>query len=164
VLLEIEVVGVRTVDASDLVNVTESLSGDQRGLGAGALKDGVDTSFTFIAMMISCLGLYGLSSYMAERRIKEIGVRKVLGASLSQIVNLMSMESLKLILIAFLIAAPLSWYGMNKWLEDFAYRTNIDLMVFLYAGIGAMVIALTTVGFESIKAATGNPVKSLRTE
>lgn len=122
------------------------------------------TSFTMIAMLISCLGLYGLSSYMAERRIKEIGVRKVLGASVKQIVGLMSTEFLKLIFIAFVIAVPLSWYSMNMWLQDFAFRTNIDVMVFVYAGMGAMTIAILTVGFESIKAATANPVNSLKSE
>ncbi len=124
----------------------------------------VISSFTVIAMMISCLGLYGLSSYMAERRIKEIGVRKVLGASVHQIVNLMSKEFIRLILIAFIIAAPLSWYAMNEWLQDFAYRIDMDVMLFIYAGTGALVIALATVGFESIKAAASNPVKSLRSE
>jgi putative ABC transport system permease protein len=122
------------------------------------------TGFTMIAMIISCLGLYGLSSYMAERRVKEIGVRKVLGASVSQIVSLMSREFVKLILIAIIIAVPLSWYAMSQWLQDFAYRVDINIIVFLYAGIGAITIALLTVGFESIKAATGNPVNSLRTE
>lgn len=122
------------------------------------------TSFTIIAMIISCLGLYGLSSYMAERRIKEIGIRKVMGASVVQIVNLMSREFLKLILIAFAIAVPLAWYAMNQWLADFAYRIEIDVMVFFVAGLGAIVIALITVGFESVKAAVGNPIHSLRSE
>lgn len=122
------------------------------------------TTFTAIAMIISCLGLYGLSSYMAERRVKEIGIRKVLGANVSQIVNLMSKEFIKLIIIAFAIAMPLSWYVMDQWLSDFAYRIEIDIIIFFVAGLGAITIALLTVGFESIKAATGDPVKSLRSE
>jgi putative ABC transport system permease protein len=122
------------------------------------------TSFTFIAMIISCLGLYGLSTYMAERRFKEIGVRKVLGASVKQIVTMMSGEFLALVAIAFVIAIPISMYGANKWLEGFAYRTNADATIFLYAGLAAFAIALLTVSFESVKAASGNPVKALRNE
>jgi putative ABC transport system permease protein len=122
------------------------------------------TSFTFIAMFISCLGLYGLSSFMAERRFKEIGVRKVMGANVNQIIGLMSKEFVKLILIAFVMAVPLAWYAMDKWLEGFAYKTTIDVMIFVYAGLGALTIALITVSFESIKAATVNPVTSLRSE
>jgi putative ABC transport system permease protein len=122
------------------------------------------TSFTIIAMFISCLGLYGLSSFMAERRFKEIGVRKVMGASVNQIVRLMSKEFVKLIIIAFIISVPLAWYAMDKWLESFAYKISIDGMVFVYAGATALIIALLTVSFESIKAATTNPVDSLRNE
>ena len=124
----------------------------------------VITSFTIIAMIISCLGLYGLSTYMAERRFKEIGVRKVLGASVNQIVGMMSGEFLKLVVIAFVIAVPISWYGANKWLEGFAYRTTADATIFIIAGLTAFVIALLTVSFESVKAASGNPVKALRNE
>jgi len=122
------------------------------------------SSFTAIAMVISCLGLYGLSSYMAERRIKEIGIRKVMGASVVQIMNLMSVEFIKLILIACVLAVPLAWYAMNQWLSDFAYRIDVNWLVFLYAGTGALAIALLTVGFESMKAAMSNPVNSLRNE
>lgn len=122
------------------------------------------SSFTVIAMLISCLGLYGLSMYMAERRFKEIGIRKVMGASVAQIVSMMSSEFVQLVIIAFVIAVPLSYYAMTKWLEGFAYKTPVDVMVFAYAGIAALVIALLTVGFESIKAASGNPVNALRNE
>ncbi len=122
------------------------------------------TSFTFIAMFISCLGLYGLSTFMAERRFKEIGVRKVMGASVNQIVGLMSTEFVKLIIVAFAIATPIAWYAMDKWLEGFAYKVSISIMVFVYAGGVALLIALLTVSFESIRAATVNPVKSLRSE
>jgi putative ABC transport system permease protein len=124
----------------------------------------VITSFTVIAMLISCLGLYGLSSYMAERRFKEIGIRKVMGADVSQIVGLMSTEFIKLVMVAFVIAVPLSWYMMHEWLQGFAYHTPIDPLVFVYAGTAALSVALLTVSFESIKAATTNPVKSLKNE
>jgi putative ABC transport system permease protein len=124
----------------------------------------VITSFTIIAMIISCLGLYGLSTYMAERRFKEIGVRKVLGASVQQIVSMMSGEFLILVAVAFVVAVPISWYGANKWLEGFAYKTHPDLSIFVYAGLAAFTIALLTVSFESVKAASGNPVKALRNE
>jgi putative ABC transport system permease protein len=122
------------------------------------------TSFGLIAMIICALGLYGLSSYMAERRFKEIGIRKVMGASVTQIVTMMSSEFVKLVLIAFAIAVPLAWYGMNKWLEGFAYKISIEWFVFAWAGLVALFIALFTVSFESIKSAIGNPVDSLRRE
>jgi putative ABC transport system permease protein len=122
------------------------------------------SSFTIIAMIISCLGLYGLSTYMAERRFKEIGVRKVMGASISQITQMMSGEFLKLVIIAFVIAVPLAWYGIEKWLENFAYKTPVSSMVFVAAGVSALLVALATVSFESIRAASGNPVKALRNE
>jgi putative ABC transport system permease protein len=124
----------------------------------------VITTFSIIAMIISCLGLYGLSTYMTERRFKEIGVRKVLGASVQQIVGLMSGEFVKLVSIAFIVAVPISLYAINKWLESFAYKITPDASVFLYAGFGALLIALVTVSFESIRAATGNPVNALRNE
>lgn len=122
------------------------------------------TGFTIIAMFISCLGLYGLSSYLAESRVKEIGVRKVMGASVNQIVSMMSKEFVKFIFLAFIIAVPLSWYAMDKWLESFAYKTSINAFVFVYAGVAVLAIALLTVSFESIKAATTNPVNSLKNE
>ena len=115
-------------------------------------------------MIICGLGLYGLSSYMAERRFKEIGIRKVMGASVGQIVTMMSTEFVKLVLIAFVIAVPVAWYGMSKWLESFAYKISIEWFVFALAGVVALAIALVTVSFESIKAAMGNPVESLRSE
>ncbi|MOA08378.1 FtsX-like permease family protein [compost metagenome] len=120
--------------------------------------------FTLVAILISCLGLFGLATYSAEQRIKEIGIRKVLGASISSIVVLLSKDFLKPVLIATVIAFPISWYAMHKWLEDFAYRTNIGWSVFLIAGILAITIALITVSFQAIKAAIANPVKSLKTE
>jgi putative ABC transport system permease protein len=122
------------------------------------------TSFTLIAMLISCLGLYGLSSFMAERRFKEIGIRKVMGANVSQIVGMMSKEFVILVVIAFVISVPLAWYAMSQWLEGFAYRISIDPMLFVFAGAAALLVALFTVSFESMKAALHNPVDSLRNE
>ena len=122
------------------------------------------TYFTVLAMLISCLGLYGLSTYMAERRFKEIGVRKVLGANVNSIVALMSKEFIKLVIIAFAISVPLAWYAMDRWLQSFAYAIGINFMIFVYAGLGALAVALLTVSFESVKAASQNPVNSLRSE
>jgi putative ABC transport system permease protein len=121
-------------------------------------------TFTCIALVLCCLGLYGLSSYTAERRVKEIGVRKVMGASVQQIVRLMSSEFAKLVCIAIVIAVPLAWYGMVLWLEGFAYKTTINAMVFVSGGMIALVIALATVSFESIRAALRNPADALRNE
>ncbi len=120
--------------------------------------------FTLLTILISCLGLFGLASYMAENRTKEIGIRKVLGATVTNITSLLSKDFLKLVLIAFLIAVPISWYAMNKWLEDFAYRITISWWFFALAGFLAAAIALATVGYQAIRAAIANPVKSLRTE
>ena len=120
--------------------------------------------FGIIAMIICALGLYGLSSYMAERRFKEIGIRKVLGASVPQIVGMMSAEFVRLVLIAFVIAVPVAYYGMSKWLEGFAYKISIGWFVFVMAGLVALAIALITISFESIKSALANPIDSLRSE
>ena len=122
------------------------------------------TSFTVIAMIISCLGLYGLSTYMAERRFKEIGVRKVMGASVKEIMAMMSSEFIRLVLVAFIIAVPVSLYVINQWLENFAYKTPVSISIFILAGVSALLIAVITVSFQSFKAASVNPVKSLRTE
>ncbi|MGC4035883.1 MAG: ABC transporter permease [Chitinophagaceae bacterium] len=120
--------------------------------------------FAILAIFISCLGLYGLSAFMAEQRTKEIGVRKVLGASIFNVVYLLSTGFTKLILIAVVIAIPLAWFAINSWLKSFAYRVNADWIVFLVASLAAIAIAWITVSYESIKAAVANPVKSLRTE
>lgn len=122
------------------------------------------TLFTILTIFISCLGLFGLASYMAANRFKEIGVRKVLGASVPNITALLSKSFLKLVLIAFLIAAPISWYLMEQWLQDFEFRINISPFTFLTAGLLAVGIAILTVSYQAIKAAVANPVKSLRTE
>ena len=120
--------------------------------------------FAIIAILIACLGLFGLATYMAEQRIKEIGIRKVLGASVLGIVQMLSKDFIKLVLIASVFAIPVAWWAMNKWLQDFAYRINIGWWVFIAAGVVAALIALLTVSFQAIKAAVANPVKSLRTE
>jgi putative ABC transport system permease protein len=121
-------------------------------------------NFTIIAILISCLGLFGLATFSAEQRTKEIGVRKVLGASVGNVIGLLSKEFLKLVFIAIVIASPITWFVMNKWLEDFAYRTNISWFVFVITAFIAISIALLTISFQAIKAALANPVKSLRTE
>jgi putative ABC transport system permease protein len=122
------------------------------------------TSFSIIAVIIACLGLFGLAAFMIKQRVREIGIRKVLGASTASITAMLSIEFLKLIVIAALISFPLTWYAMNKWLQDFAYRTTIHWWVFLLAGLIALVVAGVTISFQSIKAALANPVKSLRSE
>lgn len=116
------------------------------------------------AIFIACLGLFGLTTFTVESRVKEIGVRKVLGASVQSIVSLLSKDFLVLVLIAIIIASPIAWFVMNKWLQDFAYRVHIGWWVFVLATVIAMLIALITVSFQAIKAAIANPVKSLRTE
>jgi len=120
--------------------------------------------FAALAILISCLGLFGLATFTAQRRQKEIGIRKVVGASVKDITAILSKDFLKLVLLAILIAFPLSWWAMNEWLQSFAYRINIGVDVFLVAGISVIVITVFTVGFQAIKAAMANPVKSLRTE
>lgn len=117
-----------------------------------------------LAIIISCLGLFGLASYSAERRVKEIGIRKVLGASVQSIVSLLSKQFIFLILISNLIAWPLAWFAMHTWLQDYAYRIDLSWTVFVLAGLAALFIALITVSFQAIKAAVSNPVKSLRSE
>jgi putative ABC transport system permease protein len=121
-------------------------------------------NFAILAIIISCLGLLGLASYSTTLRTKEIGIRKVLGASVSGIVNLLSRDFLILVGLSFVIAAPLAWYFMYKWLEDFAYHTSVNIWVFVLAGATAIAIALFTVSFQAIRAAVSNPSKSLRTE
>jgi putative ABC transport system permease protein len=121
-------------------------------------------NFAILAIFISCLGLLGLASYSTMQRTREIGIRKVMGASVTTIIKLLSKDFLKLVLISFFIAAPLAWYFMHKWLADFAYRTDISWWVFAMAGILAILIAVITISFQAFRAAVTNPVKSLRTE
>jgi len=120
--------------------------------------------FSFLAIFIACLGLFGLSSFSAEQRTKEIGVRKVLGASISSIILLLSKEFTRLVAIAFIIGCPLAYYLMNSWLADFAYRINLTPAIFLLAGALALLIALASVSYNTVKAALANPVKALRYE
>ena len=120
--------------------------------------------FTGFAIFIACMGLFGLVAFAAETRTKEIGIRKVLGASVSNIVGLLSKDFVKLILVSFLIAFPIAWWAMNKWLQAFAYRIDIEWNIFAIAGVFTLLIALLTVSYQAIKAAVANPVKSLRTE
>jgi putative ABC transport system permease protein len=122
------------------------------------------TSFSVLAILISCLGLFGLAAYMTEKRTKEVGIRKVLGASTWRIILLLSNEFGKWVLIANVIAWPLAYYFMNRWLQTFAYRTTIGIGIFLVSGLAALAIALLTVGYQSVKAARANPVDSLRNE
>jgi putative ABC transport system permease protein len=122
------------------------------------------TSFSILAIIIACLGLFALSSFMAEQRNKEIGIRKVLGASVSGITAMLSKDFVKLVLIAFVIASPVAWWAMSKWLQDFAYRITIGWWMFAIAGFIAVIIALITISFQSVKAALMNPIMSLRSE
>jgi putative ABC transport system permease protein len=124
----------------------------------------VFSSMTLLSLVIACLGLFGLAAFAAEQRTKEIGVRKVLGASVAGVIGLLSKDFVKLVLIANLIAWPIAWYAMNRWLQDFAYRVDISWWVFALAGGMALVIALLTVSTQAIKAALANPVESLRYE
>lgn len=124
----------------------------------------ISVVFTSLAILISCLGLFGLISFMAEQKKKEIGIRKVLGASVSTVMKMLTKDFFKLVLIAFIIATPLAYYLMENWLQDFTYRISISWWVFLIAGLVTMLITLLTVSFQAIRAATANPVKSLRTE
>ncbi|MDB5125145.1 MAG: putative transporter permease YknZ [Mucilaginibacter sp.] len=128
-------------------------------------KDGtLSALFAGLTIFISCLGLFGLATYMAKSRMKEISVRKVLGATVSSITKLLSVDFIKLILVSIIIASPVAWWAMSKWLQGFTYRISIEWWVFVLAGVGAVAIALLTVSVQSIKAALANPVKSLRSE
>lgn len=120
--------------------------------------------FAILGILISCMGLYGLSAFMSEQRIKEVGVRKVLGASVFSIVQLLSSGITRLILIAMVIAIPVAWFAIDNWLNNFAYRVNISWIIFAGSSLAALLIAWLTVSYESIKAAITNPIKSLRTE
>ena len=129
-----------------------------------AIVSRLSNYFAFLAIFISCLGLFGLATFTAVQRTKEIGVRKVLGASVLQIIAMLSGSFVKLIVVAMLIAFPVAWYFMNKWLENFAYKVHLGWIIFFIGGTVAVLIALLTVSYQAIKAAIANPVKSLRTE
>ncbi|MBD0367767.1 MAG: ABC transporter permease, partial [Flavisolibacter sp.] len=136
----------------------------QKNYEAENRQEAMVAGFTIIAILISCLGLFGLATFSAEQRTKEIGIRKVLGASVTHIVSLLSKDFLKLVFIALLVATPVAWYFMQQWLQNFAYRISISWWVFAAAGFIALTIALITVSFQAVKAALANPVKNLRTE
>jgi ABC-type antimicrobial peptide transport system permease subunit len=136
----------------------EKLYAEEKRLGK------ISVVFTSLAILISCLGLFGLVSFVAEQKKKEIGIRKVLGASVHNIIRLLTKDFLKLVGIAFIIASPLAYYVMQSWLQDFPYRITIEWWVFIIAGGVAGIITLLTVSFQAIKAAFTNPIKSLRTE
>ncbi|MDT4871935.1 ADOP: acidobacterial duplicated orphan permease [compost metagenome] len=120
--------------------------------------------FGVLAVFISCLGLFGLSAYTAANRTKEIGVRKVLGASVPGISLLLTKSFLKLVAVSFVLASPLAWYFMSGWLKDFEYRIDLEWWIFALAGGVSMIIAVLTVSFQAIRAATANPVKALRSD
>lgn len=120
--------------------------------------------FALLAIFIACLGLFGLAAFTAEQRVKEIGVRKVLGASVASIVSLLSRDFVKLVLVAIMVASPIAWYVMNQWLQNFAYKIEIDGWVFAFAGLLSLAVAVLTISFQSIKAGLMNPVKSLKSE
>jgi putative ABC transport system permease protein len=122
------------------------------------------TVFSGIAIFIACLGLLGLSAFSISQRIKEIGIRKVLGASTGGLIRLLSVDFLKLVALASLIAFPIAWYAMHNWLRDFAYRISIQWWIFGIAGLLAALVALATISFQALKAALANPVNSLRSE
>lgn len=172
-----------TIDGKNYKAITEQMKSEWEGIvrttpfEVSLLSDSIKKQYetdskislmlswsTGLAILICCLGLYGLSVYVAERKIKEIGIRKVLGASVPNIVTMLSKDFIKLVMIAFVIAIPLGYYGMAKWLENFAYKIELGYIVFILAGITSFLIAWFTVGFESLKAAMGNPVKALRNE
>jgi ABC-type antimicrobial peptide transport system permease subunit len=120
--------------------------------------------FAGMAIIISCLGLFGLAAFTAQKRQKEIGIRKVVGATVNNLILLLSKDFLKLVLIAVLVAFPLAWWAMDQWLNSFAYRTPVGILVFLVAGASILLITLLTICFQSVRAALANPVKSLRSE
>jgi len=125
---------------------------------------GIFSSFTAFAILIACLGLFGMASYMAEQRTKEIGIRKVLGASVPGVVSLLARDFVKLVLIANLVAWPIAYFAMSRWLENFAYRTGIAPWIFILTGVAALAIALLTVSYQSIRAALSDPVRAIKYE
>ena len=125
---------------------------------------GIFSTFSTLAILLACLGLFGLTAFAVVQRTKEIGIRKILGANIPSIISLLSKDFLLLIMIAIVVASPLAWYAASTWLQDFVYRIKIEWWVFVLAGVVALGIALLTISFQAVKAALANPVKSLRTE
>ena len=124
----------------------------------------ISLAFAFFTILVACLGLFGLVTFIAEQRTKEIGIRKVLGASITGIVAMLSKDFIKLVIVSICIASPIAYYAMYSWLQDFAYRIEISWWVFVLAGVLVVLIAVLTVGFQAVKASIVNPVKSLKTE
>src|SRR5690606_19686243 len=120
--------------------------------------------FMLLAVFIACMGLFGLAAFSAQRKTKEIGIRKVLGASVTNVVTLLSKDFIKLVLIAIVIATPISWYAMNRWLQGFAYRIELKWWMFVGAGLVAVVIAMVTVSGQSVRAALADPIDSVKSE
>ena len=125
---------------------------------------GVFTTFSALAIMLACLGLFAVTAYAVVQRTKEIGIRKVLGATVPNIITLISKDFLGLVVIATIIASPIAWFMAHSWLEDFAYRINIQWWIFIVAGVASLLVAAITVSIQAIKAALANPVKSLKSE
>jgi len=136
----------------------------EKGYDSAERLGNVFMVFSFLTIFVACLGLFALAAFATEQRTKEIGVRKVLGASVTDIILVLSKEFIKWVVIANVIAWPLAFYVMDKWLQEFAYKTQIGIWVFLISGLSALIIALLTVSSHAIKAATSNPVESLRYE
>ena len=136
----------------------------QKQYQAEALVETLTQAFSILTIFIACLGLFGLTMFSVEQRSKEIGIRKILGASVSGIVQLLSQDFMKLILLSYLISMPLAWWAMDNWLQGFAYRAEIGWWIFGLAGLVSISIALITVGSQAVKAALANPVESLRSE
>lgn len=134
----------------------------QRNYEKDQLASSIVLNFTVITILIACLGLFGLAAFSAEQRTREIGIRKVLGASVTNVAALLSKDFMKLVVIAIVIASPLAWYIMNQWLQNFAYKVSVSWWMFAVTGVLAVFIALATVSFQAIKSALANPVKSLR--
>ena len=135
-----------------------------RSLKASNYMRKLANAFTVLAIFISCLGLFGMASFVAEQRTKELGVRKVLGASVFSLWRLLSKEFVMLVVISLLIASPIAYYSMSNWLQKYEYRAELSWWIFAAAAAGAVVITLLTISWQSLKAASVNPVKSLRTE
>ena len=120
--------------------------------------------FSLLAIFVACLGLFGLAAYAAEQRTREMGIRKVLGATTAKLAAMLSSDFIRLVVVAIVVATPLAWFSMDRWLRDFAYRTDLQWWVPMLSGFAVLVIAVLTTSFQAIKAAIANPIKNLRTE
>ena len=150
--------GQKTHSIINIAGLFESMYRNESTMGTLA------TFFAIFAIFIFCLGLFGLASYTAEQRTKEIGIRKILGASIPNLVILLSKEFIRLVVVSFALAAPLAYHFMTEWLNDFAYHTSLGWRVFVFSGVLSLIIACLTVSYQAIKVAMANPVESLRYE